>query len=355
MLLAPMPLSWSSRVAESLLRQARRADWTVRIRILTERPQLADHQFKDQRVVVADGYTEGVIDALLGLRLPVLVLGSQHAPPPFPQVSIDARTIGRAAVDHLAAVGCTGIACLGHPRRTFSALLMDAARRRCGDLGLPFTGMLQPERWRAPLHATDRDADGDQAVGQWSRNLPAKTGILCWGDHAAIALHRLLPVQMFRDGSRMLLSAVDSPLLHGVEPAISAVAADPELFASVVLGAAVRLAEGQAIPQARILVPSQGILQRETTMPVAQADPLLADVLEQLAWDRSGVKAIGDIAKDLGISRRTLERRFRERLGLSPVQYRIRQRQERARSLVSAGMPRAAAMRLCGLKRHQSI
>jgi transcriptional regulator GlxA family with amidase domain len=78
-------------------------------------------------------------------------------------------------------------------------------------------------------------------------------------------------------------------------------------------------------------------------------------VLERLALEKSGAKQIGDIARELGVSRRTLERRFHARLGMSPAHYRIRQRIDRARALMASGMTRATALRLCGVNRHQGI
>ncbi|MFM2091753.1 MAG: Xylose operon regulatory protein [Planctomycetota bacterium] len=350
-LLAPLPLSWGSHVALAMHRLARASGWSVRILVVPETPRLDPRSLDGVEAIIAECYTAGVVEAMAAQPLPVLALGTPLGRAPFPQIGTDSGSVGVLAVDHLSAAGCTGIACLGHPRRRFSATLMEAARQRAHDLGLPFAALLHPELWRSPVRGVEQEnAAGDHLINGWLRTLAPGTGIISWGDHAALGVHRLIPPGAFAEGARMLVSAVDSPFLLGVEPEISSIAVDLELFATITLGAAIRLADGTGNQMGSIQVPVQRVHQRETTMPLHQADPLMAEAIRRIAGDPDSQESIAQVADDLGISRRTVERHFRTRLGMSPAQYRIRKRMERARALMASGIPRSAAARMCGLR-----
>ncbi|HXA49900.1 MAG TPA: DUF6597 domain-containing transcriptional factor [Candidatus Acidoferrum sp.] len=77
------------------------------------------------------------------------------------------------------------------------------------------------------------------------------------------------------------------------------------------------------------------------------ADPLIAEAVRQLA-ESQGARDIASLARDLGMSTRNLERRFRERTGLAPKLYARMRRFQSVFPAIEAGTGWAAAAACCG-------
>lgn len=76
-------------------------------------------------------------------------------------------------------------------------------------------------------------------------------------------------------------------------------------------------------------------------------DPLIAEAVRQLAASQ-GARDIASLARDLGMSTRNLERRFRERTGLAPKLYARMRRFQSVFPAIEAGTGWAAAAAACG-------
>jgi AraC-like DNA-binding protein len=71
-------------------------------------------------------------------------------------------------------------------------------------------------------------------------------------------------------------------------------------------------------------------------------------VLDRIEHDLHSSLALSDLASEAGLSVRQFCRAFRASTGMSPYQYVLRQRVERAQSLIAAGRPLAEIALLCG-------
>src|SRR5260370_1093769 len=77
------------------------------------------------------------------------------------------------------------------------------------------------------------------------------------------------------------------------------------------------------------------------------ADPLVVEAVRQLT-ESQGTRDIASLARDLGMSTRNLERRFRERTGLAPKLYARMRRFQSVFPAIEARTGWAAAAASCG-------
>lgn len=108
--------------------------------------------------------------------------------------------------------------------------------------------------------------------------------------------------------------------MHPVEvtlPTLSSVDTAREASARRAMVLLRSLIDGESKPDAPILIPPAGIVERQSTDLLAVADPALALAL-RFMWDHLEQNiSVGDIAEAAGVGRRRLERAFRGELGRS--------------------------------------
>jgi LacI family transcriptional regulator len=83
-----------------------------------------------------------------------------------------------------------------------------------------------------------------------------------------------------------------------------------------------------------ILVPPDGVIQRQSTSRLYDADPLIRQVIAYVQQHIGQPFSVMSIAQSLNLSRRTLETRFQARLGITPHAYILNQRISQAKVLL---------------------
>lgn len=97
-----------------------------------------------------------------------------------------------------------------------------------------------------------------------------------------------------------------------------------------------RLVQGKEAPAAPIVMPPAGVVERHSTNVFVVADPAVSRAL-RLIWDHLEEDvSVNDIARQVGVSRRSLERSFRSCIGRSMTAERQRKRLERCADLLRA-------------------
>ena len=95
-----------------------------------------------------------------------------------------------------------------------------------------------------------------------------------------------------------------------------------------------RMMEGEKPPQKRILIPPLRVVERRSTDILAVEDRQMASAL-RFIWDHAFEPiTVDQIARQVGMSRRLFERRFRQNFGRTPKAELIRVRLERAKALL---------------------
>lgn len=275
-------------------------------------------------------------DALVARELPFPVVnlsGTMKDPCGVPRVMVDHEEIGGVAARHFLAKGFRRFAYYGvadtyygESRQVgFSRVLKEAGY----DLDHAF---LTPAR-------TDPDMpwiDTLDQLGKWLADLPKPIALLAVNDYRACLVVEQCQRMGIRIPQQIALLGVDDDnvICEHCHPPLSSVSRNGRLVgyqAATLLG---DLINGATPPQNDILVASGAVIQRDSTDVTAIENSQVAAAV-QLIHDNLGQSfGVNSLLRELGISRRFLERHFRQELGCSPHEYLTRQRIEKAKRLL---------------------
>ena len=272
---------------------------------------------------------------------------------PFAQIGFDTRLIGQFAAEHLMQLKGRTYAYVGDstPAGRFVRQSFVTRLREAG-----FDAVLAPPGFDRPYV---EDAKSAAAAAKWLSALPKPAAVFAF--HDALA-HRLADV-CCNVGLRVPEQVA---ILGCLNDEFLCTAANPPLSSvSVPLPAlgyeAARMLDalmGSAPSPGRIELPPLGVVTRQSTDPAAVADVDLATALRFIRQKRSDRINVDDIATASGLSRSTLERRFRASLGRSPLAELLRERVEYAKHLLAeTDLPVKEIARIAGFHdtRHMSV
>jgi LacI family transcriptional regulator, galactose operon repressor len=264
---------------------------------------------------------------------PVVNVSSMALPVEFPTVSVDNMAIGRMAADHLMHQGYRTFACHMESRVYYSRQRLAGFRKRLNETGRDCEVF---DTSPTAGHGSDAMALRD-ATCRWLKSMHHPAGLYTHGDLRAAALLEIcrdlglsVPEQIGILGTDNdeLLCGSTSPTLSSVDLAPNAVG----YHAAELLG---ELMSGAAIPAGMKMVPPRGVIGRESTHPTFTDDEMLAQAVAMIR-DRAGDPIdVSDILQAVPMSRRSLERHFRARLGRSPSQEIRRVQMDRAKFLLA--------------------
>ena len=254
-----------------------------------------------------------------GLRVPVVNL-SANASSPIPSVLTDNCAVGRMAARHLLDCGLRNFAYVASPSLLFS-------QRR----GEGFAATL-----RAAGHDVTTFSLKDPRLARVLPGLPKPTGVFANNDFIAQRFMALCREAGWRVPDDFAVLGVDNGFdsrmsdmeFSSIDPGAERVGYE----AARLLG---RLLRGERAPSAPILVPPVGVVARASTDTLAIADPDLRRVCRHIRDHACEGMRVADAVQHAGVSRRTLEKRFRRAFGRSLHQEVDRIRFDRAKDLLA--------------------
>lgn len=251
-----------------------------------------------------------------------------------PRVNADHRAIGRVAAEHLLALGLRHFAYYGIEGPWFSAERERGFAGRLAEAGRACSAFRQRPRERSggwpARHAR---------LARWLRALPKPVGLLAVHDYRARVVMELCAQLGLSIPGEVAVLGVDNDeaTCDYCVPSLSSVSRDPFRCgeeAARLLGA---LMAGAAPPPGDTLVRPAGVVQRRSTDRLFDGDPLVRQVVAYASAHEEEAFTVAELAKALKVSRRLIELRFRERLGLAPHGYLLRRRVSRAKALLLDG------------------
>lgn len=250
-----------------------------------------------------------------------------------PSVTIDHRAVGRMAADHLLSRGLTNFACLtlkdcgyGEPRMAgFQEFIGEDRRLRCAC----FRHQSDSAGWS--LHLRE-----DKAFCNFLANAAKPIGLFAVDDQLGYAVCEVCRDLGLRvpDDVAVVGADNDESLCQISQPMLSSVRTP---LVQVGLEAATMLksmiARQELIVESRLLEPIQTTV-RQSCGVLSSGDPYVAEVLRRIHQNPSQPWTIKQLVKDLPLSRRNLEQRFRSAIGRSPMEEVRRICIERAASML---------------------
>ncbi|VGO23129.1 AraC family transcriptional regulator [Pontiella sulfatireligans] len=258
-----------------------------------------------------------------------------------PCVRTDDRIATRMAAEHFIDRGFRNIAFVGPRHLDNPVWYAKAFQDALSEHGLPC------HVYPAKKNESELGAD----LSTWLVSLPKPVGILIWGHgygRAAVDCCMEAGIAVPHDVA-ILSGSYDDLLSHACFPALSGILGPQEHIgykAAQLLHAMMR---GENVPHDTHYLPPRGIMERLSTDTLAVEDPKLVQVVRYLKKHAFESITMKDILRAVPMARRSLERRFQQVFGRSPLDEVRRLRIDKARKLLAeTDLPMQHIAEACG-------
>lgn len=282
--------------------------------------------------IIARVESDEIARAMIRTKLPVVDVSAARHLPDIPWVETDDEAIARIAAEHLMERGFRHLAFCGDPGFNWSVWRKQNFERIVRETGcqcyihesIPHTD---------PSYSWNRERRG---LLNWLKRLPRPVGIMACYD---------IKAQKLLDACRELDIAVpeevavvgvdnDELLCDLADPPLSSVICNTRRTGFEAASLLDRMMSGERIGPESILVKPLGIKTRHSTDTLAIDDPDVAAAvrfIRENVW--SGIN-VADVLRQVPVTRRMLEHRFRRILGRTPHQEITRLRIDRVKQLL---------------------
>jgi LacI family transcriptional regulator len=261
------------------------------------------------------------LEEVLAFGIPAVVIGHQRTEVSgLLNVVTDSAQIGLMAAEHLLACGFKQFAYCGYGLDADEEASWSHARRQS------FAGRIQQAGFNCCDFSPAKPAASSswprerRAMSRWLQSLPKPIGLMaCNDDRARQVVEACLLAGVSVPGQLGIVGVDNDEVVCGLsDPPLSSVAVNFDRAGYEAASALDCLMKGKGAVPARILVHPTHMVVRRSTDIVAVEDPSLAKALRFIRdtadWETLTVAVV---ARNAGISRRLLEKRFRRDLGCS--------------------------------------
>jgi len=249
----------------------------------------------------------------------------------LPAVHADDTAVGRVAAEHLLGLGLRHFAYAGTDRCRFNDQRQAGFGGRLADAGFGVAVLDRTAYAAADFRALDR------MFADWLAGLPRPVGVMVSEDTTGERLlYACLEAGIDVPGEVAVVSVNDhATLCEATPPPMSSIDIPFERIGFEAGRMLDRLMGGRPVPDREVLIPPGEVTVRRSSAFVAVDDPVVRRAVRQIEQRVGEGLNIDDLLGDLRVSRRSLERRFREALGVTPFVHLQRVRQRRVRELLA--------------------
>lgn len=322
-----------ARIVQGILDYARKhADWTlvggpenVTLSIPRLKGWLGDG-------IIADVFTRKDELAAQKLGVPVVNLSGSLGKSELPRVSSDHRMIGQLGAEELLRCeirrfgyyGLTGVWYSQERGRGFVERI-DREGHQCSVLQAAST-LEGRATWYGWL----------EELQQWLKTIQPPFGLMAVNDHRArmaVDACRQIGLNIPHD---VAVIGTDNDLIacEASQPTLSTVARNDEAIGYKAAELLDALMSRKRVVRRAITIEPLGVISRGSTDMVAIDDPKLSAAVQFIRKHLDKPFNVEDLLREVGVSRRWLEYRFRDRFGRSPYAYLCEARIERAKLLL---------------------
>ncbi|MGB2091899.1 MAG: substrate-binding domain-containing protein [Akkermansiaceae bacterium] len=235
----------------------------------------------------------------------------------FPRVNFDYRAAAELAAEHFASRGFCHLAYCGpenlaYVTRHCQAFETAADERHLSCAVFASGSKRGKSSWR----------ENREALTQWLKALPKPVGIFTWGsERGRNVLNACLEAGIAVPEEVAVLGGDDDELLCDIcTPPLSAIVTPAQQAGYEAARILHGMMEGEPAPAEDVLLAADEIHTRQSTDTLAIEDPELSKVVRYIRENiHDASLQVGDLANLVGMSRRALERRFKEQLGHGPA------------------------------------
>jgi LacI family transcriptional regulator len=288
--------------------------------------------------IIARISNDRIAKAVLDAKLPTIAIcltDDQRRPEnplsKFSEVTSDAEDVARRAVNHFlerqlrtfAFVGLEDLAWSHRREQAFSACLAAEG--------------FQPHIYRQPTRMIDRVWEREQPIlTEWIRSLPKPVGLMACNDDRGREVLDACRLAGIRVPESVAVLGVDNDdaVCDLADPPLSSVALNAETAGYRAAELLDDLMQHRVTRPRRVLIESLGVVTRRSTEVIAVNDPDVAAALQFIRRNQGFGISVAQVAEEVAISRRSLEKRFRQVTGRTILEDMQLVRLERAKNLL---------------------
>ena len=297
------------------------------------------------------GYVQDpvVLERLQGLGKPLVNTSGALGTDVCRTVCPDNEAIGRLAAEHLLTKSCRHFGFVGVPGHRYSELQwagFETVLEREGKQSATFGGRVHPLPTVPPAQTAIRR---NRPLLRWLKSLPSDTGLLIsdsWLGMRICDLAAAVGIDLLADFAIVTGHDCDVPSV----PSLSGVHISEQQWSCQAAQLLLDVLANRPVPPGPVLIQPTGVNERGSTARTRVADKHLCDALRFIQNQAEVVITVDEVARVASLSRRALERRFREQLGRTILDEIHRVHLEQAkRLLVETDMTMQAVARRSGL------
>lgn len=250
----------------------------------------------------------------------------------IPRVSVNNRLAGRLAAEHLLDRGLRHFGYTGWKAVHYSEERLAGFTERIRDGGFPVDVRLDtPEDFTDPTLVEEL-----RELGAWLRSLPKPCGIFAVHDYRAQLVMEACASAGLRVPKDVAVIGMDDDAIvcEHSNPTLTSVCRNSSGIGWEAAALIDRMLHEGNIGAPEILVPPEGIAERQSTDLFHHPDEVIQLAVAFMLRNLKDRPKIETVAKHAGVSKRTLEVRFKACTGKSPHQYLTEARIEHAKKLL---------------------
>ncbi len=276
---------------------------------------------------ILQGDQGDALKTLQDLNIPFIQVSGRTPPEPGQWTVLpDNQAIGETAAAYFISQGFQSFACLTPKGHWYGSERAKGFQGRLGDrhLDLWTQGYDTPEKLRQ--------------YETWLKSLPQGTALFCVSDvFARTAIRHLMGMGRKVPEEISVVGVDDDEVESVLSPVpISSVDTRGRQIGAVAAGLLDRLLQGEKPKERLTLVPTGEVIVRTSSDILQIEDPVVAKALALIRDQACAGLGVADVLQNVAVSRRTLERRFKETLDRGIENEIRRVRLERGRHLLAS-------------------
>ncbi len=255
----------------------------------------------------------------------------------FGEILTDPKGIARTAAEHLVEAGFRRMAFCGFANCKWSDDREKAFLEFANEQGFPCSVYRVPlsNWWQRPnwIKAWRREQPN---VIRWLQSLPKPVGLMACNDVCGREVLQACQAASLQVPEEIAVVGVDNDELicELSNPALSSVELDLEGAGYEAAKLLARLMGGEKVRDRLVRVEPTHVVARRSSDVIAQEDSIVAGALRFIRQNVARSPSVSEVAEHLGVSRRTMERRFFDALGRTVLSEILRCRVQRAKQLL---------------------
>lgn len=266
------------------------------------------------------------------LKIPTVnIAGDTIMESKIPAVAPHSRMIGQLAAEHLISLGIRNLAYHGVEGRFYSNLRWQGFKEKAKEAGLKAVKFCVAHTIRDALWNERHDQ-----LRKWLSKLSRPAGLFAVHDYRALIAMSACRDIGLRIPEDVAIVGADNNLMicNFSVPTLSSIAIDGYRLGQEAAKLLRSLLEGHSPPTHTILVNPNGVITRKSSEIIHTNDETCQKAILFMQTNFAGQFTISSVSDALGISRRTLELRFREILKSTPAEFLSKLRVQKAITLL---------------------